>query len=52
MNDKQIFYKDKKGQIKYNELCVECPYECKQSFHSEIITCKYKKELKANKEGK
>ena len=52
MNDKNLYYKDKKGKIIYNKLCVDCPYSCKQSFRSMIITCKLTKEQRKNRKGK
>lgn len=49
MNDKQVFYKNEKEEIKYNPLCEKCPYECKQSFRAQIWSCRYTKEQKLNK---
>lgn len=49
MNDKNLYFKDAKGEIIYNKLCIDCPYSCKQSFRSTIITCKLLKEHKKSK---
>ena len=50
MNLENVFYKDDNGEVKYNSNCMECPYNCKQSFRSTIMVCKRTKELK--KKGK
>ncbi|MFR3182156.1 MAG: hypothetical protein ACLTPN_00820 [Clostridia bacterium] len=47
--DKNIYFKKDNGEIEYNPLCSECPYNCKQSFRSTIVTCKYTKEQKKKK---
>lgn len=39
MNDKYIFYKDKDGEICYNENCKKCSKKCKQSYRAKIISC-------------
>lgn len=44
--DKNKYYKDKKGKIKYNEICEACSYDCKQSWRASIFACKHTKELK------
>lgn len=44
--DKNKYFKDKKGNIKYNETCEACPYDCKQSWRASIYICKHTKELK------
>lgn len=49
MNDPYIYYKDNNENIKYNELCTQCKYNCKQSFRSKIITCPKLKEKRKNK---
>lgn len=49
MIDKNIYYKTDKGEIKYNEICEKCKYKCKQSFRSQIISCRHLKELSKNK---
>ena len=46
MNDKNLYYKNNNGEIQYNPQCVECPYECKQSFRSTIVVCKATNEQK------
>lgn len=50
MNLENTYYKDSEGETKYNSYCVNCLYKCKQSFRTEIMTCKHIKELK--KKGK
>lgn len=47
--DTKVFYKDKKGRIKYNKLCMSCPYKCKQSWRAEIRVCRRTEEEKAKK---
>lgn len=49
MNKVNEFYR-KNDEEEYNELCTDCPYDCKQSYRSEIISCKLikKKGLKVN----
>jgi len=43
------FYRNEKGEIEYNKLCIGCIHECKQSFRSEIIACKkYRKAKRGN----
>lgn len=51
MNHINEFFRDKQDNIKYNDFCLECPYNCKQSFRAHIFMCKHKKEL-SNKKGK
>jgi hypothetical protein len=46
MNDKNLYFKNKNGEIVYNELCVKCPYNCKQSFRSIIVSCNFTKKNK------
>ena len=50
MNLKNIFYTNDNEEIEYNETCQECPYNCKQSFRSRIMSCKFLKEK--SKKGK
>ena len=50
MNLKNIFYTNDNEEIEYNKICQECPYDCKQSFRSKIMSCKFLKEK--NKKGK
>lgn len=50
MNDKNLYYKSKDGNIEYNPLCMKCSYKCKQSFRSQIVSCRLIKENK--KRGK
>lgn len=40
------FFKDKDGNIKYNENCQNCEYDCKQSYKVKIVSCKKTKEGK------
>lgn len=47
MNDMNIFFKNKDGQICYNEKCQNCNFSCKQSYRAVIVNCpKTKKEKK------
>lgn len=46
MNYENLYYKNNNGKIEYNKNCLNCPYECKQSFRSTIMICKKTKELK------
>ena len=39
MNDMNIFYKNKKGEICYNDKCIECSHNCKQSYRATIVSC-------------
>ena len=50
MNISNTFYKNDNDEMQYNETCSKCKYKCKQSFRTEIMTCKHLKELK--KKGK
>lgn len=50
MNLKNIFYTNDNEEIEYNKTCQECPYNCKQSFRSKIMSCKFLKEK--SKKGK
>ena len=50
MNLKNIFYTNDNEEIEYNKICQECPYDCKQSFRSKIMSCKFLKER--SKKGK
>lgn len=34
------FFEDKKGDIKYNENCLKCSQQCKQSFRATLVSCK------------
>ena len=43
MNKRNCFFMNKDNE-KYNELCEKCPYDCKQSFRAEVLTCKFIKE--------
>ena len=49
MNDKNLYFKDDKGDIIYNDICIKCPYSCKQSFRSTIVSFKFTKEQKNKK---
>ena len=53
MNKINEYYK-RNNKEEYNELCIDCPYECKQSYRSKIVSCKLikKKGLKVNGEKK
>ena len=51
MNKQSEFYQDKNLENKYNELCVNCSYDCKQSFKSNIISCRLLKEQKGMKKN-
>lgn len=44
------FFKDENGEIKYNKLCEECIYDCKQSFRVKIIQCKKRKRKEVKKD--
>lgn len=33
------YYRDKEGKIVYNDLCIDCKRDCKQSFRAEILIC-------------
>ncbi len=44
MNNINLFYKDNNLEDKYNEICMDCPYTCKQSHKSIIVSCKFIKE--------
>lgn len=47
VNQKNDYYHDEKGEIKYNELCESCENNCKQSFRVVISWCpKLKKKNK------
>lgn len=46
MNLKNLYYMNDDEEIEFNEMCQKCPYNCKQSFRSTIMTCKYLKDLK------
>lgn len=46
MNDKNIYFKNKTGDIIYNELCIKCPNSCKQSFRTTIVSCALTKKNK------
>lgn len=50
MNKINEYYKKDNDKEEYNELCIDCPYECKQSYRSKIVSCKLikKKGLKVN----
>ena len=37
--DEWAFFLDGDGRRKYAELCRRCIHDCKQSFHTEVITC-------------
>ena len=37
--DEMSFYINHNGQIEYNEKCLNCPKECKQSFRAELLSC-------------
>lgn len=50
MNDINLFFKNKKGNIQYNSTCMQCKYKCKQSFRSSIVSCRLTQENK--KKGK
>lgn len=39
MNDINIFFKNNKGEVCYNEKCEECSKKCKQSYRAQIIFC-------------
>ena len=49
MNEINEYYK-RNNEEEYNELCIDWPYECKQSYRSKIVSCKLikKKGLKVN----
>lgn len=49
MNKKNEYYQDEEGNDKFNDTCINCPYKCKQSFRTRLITCKYLKEKKKKK---
>lgn len=49
IND-QEFYLDGTGKIKYNPLCESCPYDCKQSFRSQLVACNKKIQAKTKTE--
>lgn len=51
MNKQREFYQDRNLENKYNELCVNCSYDCKQSFKSNIISCRLLKEQKGMKKN-
>ena len=51
MNKQSEFYQDKNLENKYNELCVNCSYDCKQSFKSNIRSCRLLKEQKGMKKN-
>lgn len=36
----RAFFEDKKGKIKYNDYCLKCSQECKQSYKIISISCK------------
>lgn len=37
------FFTNKKGKIQYNNKCLHCRNDCKQSFRATIVCCpKYK----------
>ena len=38
MNDMTIFYTNKKGGICYNDKCIECYNNCKQSYRAIIVS--------------
>ena len=50
MNKINEYYK-RNNEEEYNEFCIDCPYECKQSYRSKIVSCKLikKKGLKVNR---
>ncbi len=33
------FFLTENGRIKYNEKCVRCMKECKQSYRAKVICC-------------
>lgn len=37
--DEMSFYKDDNGQMQYNEKCLSCCHDCKQSYRAELIRC-------------
>lgn len=49
MNKINEYYK-RNNEEEYNEFCIDCPYECKQSYRSKIVSCKLikKKGLKVD----
>jgi hypothetical protein len=51
MNLKNVFYQDENGNDKYNSQCINCSYDCKQSFRAIVVNCRLLKEIKS-KNGK
>lgn len=33
------YFKNDNGEIEYNEICLGCSHDCKQSFRAEILIC-------------
>lgn len=38
-NTNYTFFKNDRGEMEYNSLCIGCDKECKQSFRAEILIC-------------
>lgn len=49
---KNILFEDEEENETLNELCLQCPYECKQCKAAQIVTCQYLKENKKNRSKK
>lgn len=37
--DELSFYKDDAGRMRYNEKCLSCRRDCKQSYRAALIRC-------------
>lgn len=37
--DEMSFYKDDAGRVSYNEKCLSCCRDCKQSYRAALIRC-------------
>lgn len=45
---KDIYFRNKENKIQFNKLCETCPYKCKQSFRTQIVSCRRTKEKKGD----
>ena len=39
-NDRLVMFRDRKGAIRYNNICSHCTRTCKQSFKAKVLECR------------
>lgn len=43
------FFRNKEGKIQYNNKCLHCKNECKQSYRATIVNCPLYKDRQIKK---